>query len=75
MSKADLSRKLNSEISHAIDECVNGLHAERNRQLLKRSMIDGLTYEKLAEEFELSTQRTKSIVYKWRGKIYKLLDL
>lgn len=65
----------NSKIAFAIDECVNGLHAERNRRLLKRSIIDGICYEPLAEEFGLSTQAVKKIVYKWRGKIYSYLNL
>lgn len=71
----DFSEWLNSEISMAIDECVNGLHAERNRKILKRHLIDGICYEPLAEEFSLSTQMVKNIVYRWRGKIYWFLGL
>ena len=71
----DFSNSLNRDISEAIDECVNGLHAERNRKILKRSIIDGMCYEPLAEEFDLSTQAVKKIVYKWRGKIYRYLNL
>ena len=65
----------NNDISRAVDICVNGRHAERNRAILKRSLIDGVCYEPLSEEFGLSTQAVKSIVYKWRGKIYKYLGL
>lgn len=75
VSGMDFSQNLNGEISAAVDECVNGLHAERNRAILKRSLIDGICYEPLAEEFDLSTQAVKKIVYKWRGKIYKYLNL
>ena len=71
----DFSKNLNSEISAAVDECVNGLHAERNRKILKRYLIDGICYEPLAEEFRLSTQMVKAIVYKWRGKIYAYLNI
>ena len=71
----DFSRNLNRDISIAIDECVNGLHAERNRMILKRYIIDGVCYEPLAEEFDLSTQAVKKIVYKWRGKVYNYLNL
>lgn len=35
---------------------------ERNRVILKRRIIDGLTYENLAEEFDLSVRQIKNIV-------------
>lgn len=56
--------KSRTEIEHTIDEwivcCSN---AERNRQIMKRRYIDGLTFEKLSEEFDLSVMQTKNIVY------------
>ena len=51
----------NSQIEKLIDEHI---HSERDRAILKRRLIDGLVYEKLAEEFELSDRQIKSIVYK-----------
>ena len=50
-----------SEVEKIIDEWIFN---ERNRNLLKRRLLDGVTYERLAEEFDLSTQQVKSIVYK-----------
>lgn len=50
-----------SEVEKIIDEWIFN---ERNRSLLKRRLLDGITYERLAEEFDLSTQQVKSIVYK-----------
>lgn len=61
----DLSR---SEIEAAIDEWILN---ERDRKILHRRMIDGICYEPLAEEFDLSVQRVKAIVYKGKDKIYK----
>ena len=58
----------NSQISRIIDEFV---HSERDRAILKRRYIDGLTFERLAEEFNLSVRHTKSIVYKASEKIFK----
>ena len=52
-------RYLNSDISRLIDEYI---HSERDRALLKRRLIDNITYERLAEEFDLSVTRTKDIV-------------
>ena len=49
------------QITYLIDEWIFN---ERNRNILKRRLLDGLTYEKLAEEFDLSVQQTKNIVYK-----------
>lgn len=46
---------------------------ERDRNILKRKIIDGLTYEQVAEEFDLSVQRIKVIVLDGRKKIYKCL--
>ena len=46
--------------NNLIDEWI---FSERNRNLAKRKLIDGITFEQLAEEFKLSVTRTKSIVY------------
>lgn len=52
-----------SEIEYLIEEWVVDMnHAERNRLIMKRRHIDGITYEKLGEEFELSTIQVKNIV-------------
>lgn len=58
----------NSEINAAIDEYI---HNARDRLILKRRLIDGICYEPLAEEFGLSVQRVKAIVYKAQDKIFK----
>lgn len=50
-----------SEIEHIIDEWIFN---ERNRNIAKRKLLDGVTFEKLAEEFDLSVQQVKTIVYK-----------
>jgi len=57
----------NSEVTNAIDELI---HSERDRSILKRRLIDGLTYEKLAEEFDLSVAQIKRIVYTNENKIF-----
>ena len=41
-----------SEIESLVDEWVIGRNAERNRLIIKDRLIDGLTYEKLAEKKE-----------------------
>ena len=58
----------NSVIENLIDEWI---HSERDRRILKKRLIDGIYFEDLAYEFDLSTRRIKSIVYKNEDKIFK----
>ena len=59
-----------SEIEHTIDEWVLN---EKYRRIMKRRLIDSITYERLAEEFEMSTSQIKRIVYNTEEKIFKHL--
>lgn len=65
MENYDLSR---SEWENLIDQWV---FKERDRAMLKRRLLDGICYEPLAEEFDLSVQQTKSIIYKATEKLIK----
>lgn len=56
----------NEEIRQVIDNYVRGRNGERNRAILKRRIIDGITLEKLAEEFDMSVSQVKEIIYKNR---------
>ena len=64
----DLSR---TQIEQLIDEWIVGKNAERDRQILKRRLIDGICYEPLAEEFDLSVRQVKNIIYKRQDIIFK----
>ena len=61
----DLSR---SEVEHLINEWI---FSERDRRILKRRLLDGICYEPLAEEFNLSVRQVKNIVYKGEERIFK----
>ena len=63
----DLSKH---ELNELIDEWIIGRNAERNRAILRRRLFDGVTYEKLAEEFDMSVRQIKAIVYKCEEKIF-----
>lgn len=65
MKIPDLSR---SEISSLIDEWILN---ERNRAILKRRLCDGICFEPLAEEFDLSVRQVKTIVYKSQEILFK----
>ncbi len=64
----DISR---SDVEQAISEWIIGKNAERDRAVLRRRLIDGVYYEALAEEFDLSVAQVKRIVYKGSDKIFK----
>ena len=51
----------NSQIRELIAEHI---HSERDRNMLARRLIDGITFERLAEEFDLSPRQTREIVHK-----------
>lgn len=57
-----------SQMAYLIDEWIPN---ERDRKILKRRMIDGICYEPLADEFNLSVRRVKAIVYHWQEVIYR----
>ena len=56
----------NTELSALID---NWIKNERDRQILKRRLIDGICFEPLAEEFDISVRQCKRIVYKCKEKL------
>ena len=51
----------NSELAELIGEHI---HSERDRQIMKMKLIDGLTYEKIAEKVEMSPRYVRSLVRK-----------
>lgn len=57
----------NTELSALIDDWIR---SERDRKILKRRLIDGICYEPLAEEFDLSVRQIKKIVYKAEDRLF-----
>lgn len=51
----------NPEIAERISEHV---HSERNRQIMRMKLIDGYTYEKIAEIVQLDPRYIRSLVRK-----------
>ncbi len=68
MKLPDLSR---SDLEELMFQWILGRNAERDRAILRRRLFDGVTYERLAEEFDLSVRCTKQIVYKAQEKIFR----
>ena len=70
MAKHLLEDYGNSEICALIDEHI---HNARDRALMKRRLCDGILFEPLAEEFDLSVQQVKAIFYKRMDKLAKYI--
>lgn len=68
MSLSDLGR---TEVERLIDEWIIGFDAENRRRMLKRRLLDGITYERLAEEFDKSPRQTRAIVQKCEEILFK----
>lgn len=49
----------NSQLAELIGEHI---HSERNRQIMKMKLIDGYTYEKIAEIVQMSPRYVRSLV-------------
>ena len=61
----------NSELAQLIDNCVRGFKAERDREILKDRLINGMLYEPLAEKYQLSVRQTQKIIYKASEQLFK----
>lgn len=62
-----------SQIDALINEWIIGKNAERDREILRRRLFDGLTFELIASEFDMSVRQIKNIVYKGERKIFSHL--
>lgn len=49
----------NSQVREVIGEYI---HNARDREIMLRRMIDGITLERLAEEFDMSVSQMKRII-------------
>ena len=71
MSKIDTYNLDRYQWEHLIDRWIFN---ERDRKILKRRLLDGICFEPLAEEFNLSVQQTKTIVYKAQNKLFSRIS-
>lgn len=58
------------QVAAAIEDYI---FSARDRAILKRRLIDGICFEPLAEEFDMSVRRIKDIVYKGSAKVFRHL--
>lgn len=58
----------NYELAELINRYVKG---DRARAMLKRRLIDGILFEPLAEEFDMSVRQVKNLIYKSQEQLFK----
>lgn len=58
----------NSQIREIIAEYLQG---ERDRKIMERRLVDKITLERLAEEFEMSDRQIRRIVKKLSVEVFK----
>lgn len=58
LGKFDLSKQ------QVLDLIESYIFNARNRQIVRRRLIDGVHYEDLAEEYRLSVNQVKTVCYK-----------
>ncbi len=60
----------NSQIRELIMEHI---HSARDRTILERRLIDGVTFERIATEMDMSPRQIKNIVYKEEQILFRKL--
>lgn len=56
----------NTEIERRISEYI---HSERDRKIMRLRLIDGLTYERIAEALEMSPRYIRALVKRLKNYI------
>lgn len=62
LSEISKSALAATELSKLIDETIIGRNAEHNRKVCKRVFLDGIPYERVAEEFDLSRSQVERVI-------------
>ena len=58
----------NSDFIRIADEYI---HSQRDRDIIKARMVDGLTFDELSDKFSMSDRQIKRIVSKSLDTIFK----
>lgn len=61
----------NSKVIEVIDEWI---HSERDRAIMKDRLVNGHTYESLAERYDISVRQVKRIIYKQSDVIFRHME-
>lgn len=61
----------NSDAERVINEVV---HNKRDRELMRLRLIDGLTFQQMAEALDLSVRHTQNLYAKYAPRVFKHLS-
>lgn len=61
----------NSKVIEVINEWI---HSERDRAIMKDRLVNGYTYESLAERYDISVRQVKRIIYKQSDVIFRHME-
>ena len=70
MQKLDAFNLSRGQWEFLIDQWIIGQNSERDRQIMKRRLLDGVSFDRLADEFMLSRPQIERIVYKGQTKVF-----
>lgn len=62
---------MNYTNSKARELIAEYIHSQRDRDILTDRLINGMTFERLGEKYELSVVQVKRIVYKHEKEIFR----
>ncbi len=68
MKKMELYNLSRSEWENLIDEYIFN---EEHRAMLKRNLLDGRTYEQIAEQFDCSRDKVARLIPKLQDKLFR----
>lgn len=68
MTKAELYDLSRSEWEFYIDQFI---FDEEHRAMLKRNLLDGRTYEQIAEQFDCSRDKVARLIPKLQDRLFK----
>ena len=66
--EAIINSRCRTEWEKLIDEWI---HSEVDRKMLKRRLLDGIHFEPLAEEFEISVNHCQTRIKKAKEQLFK----
>ena len=59
------------DVEQAIDYWIR---SERDRKILRRRLIDGIVYSKIADEMDMSERQIKNIVSRTERELFKHMN-
>lgn len=65
----DIKDYSRSELEHLINEWVIGSNAQRNKKIIKDRLIKGLMISELADKYNMSETRIKTVIRTFKRKI------